>query len=248
MPRPGLAYFLTAALLSAACAPSNRPPAETPLDPEAVTLDTRQIAAGYSVELRPAVPPKRDGPPFMNGEPAHLRVAFDRDSLGVDEDHLQRKLLILPVAEYHRLLGEPERKAFDAIIASLEERVAKHDASPVRQIDILPPAEATQVLRAQVRYLAFHNGAGLRLVTRYAQEVSPTTNDDLFYTFQGLTEDGRYYVSFTCPIDASGLEVTGDVAATTRFLDNLAPRGFQPDLEALDRMIASLELTRDMAR
>lgn len=248
MPRPGTAYFLIATLLTGACAPSNRQAAETPLNPEAVTLDARQVAAGFTVELRPAVAPERDGPPFMNGEPAHLRVAFDHDSLGFDDDYLERKLLILPIAEYRRVLGEPERKAFDAIIATLKERVAKHDASATRQIDILPPAEAAQVFRAQVRYLAFRNGAGLRLVTRYAQEVTPTTNDDLFYTYQGLSEDGRYYISFTCPVDASGLEVTGDVAATTRFLDNLASRGFQPDLEALDRMIASLELTRDMAR
>jgi hypothetical protein len=40
----------------------------------------------------------------------------------------------------------------------------------------------------------------MRFITMYGQSVNTVSNQELFYTFQGMTNDQRYYVS----VDAAG--------------------------------------------
>ena len=59
---------------------------------------------------------------------------------------------------------------------------------------MLPILNAAQVFHAQTKYLDFNDGSGVGFVTYYAQDVSPVTRDQIFYSFQGLTDNGKYYV------------------------------------------------------
>jgi hypothetical protein len=92
-------------------------------------------------------------------------------------------------------------------------------------IPFLPLLNAAQDLQAQVTYLDFDGGSGVRFITHYGQEPRPYVNDELLYTFQGLSADGRYYVSVTFPINAAILPasfsdspVTDDFEAFARNL------------------------------
>jgi hypothetical protein len=79
-------------------------------------------------------------------------------------------------------------------------------------------------------------------------------NQSLFYTFQGLTKDGRYYVVATFPISAEGLSDEPDIQDWNAFfagyqdylketanqLNAYSSGKFTPDLELIDAAIQSL--------
>ena len=68
---------------------------------------------------------------------------------------------------------------------------------------MLPTFNSAQDLRGQVYPLAFQGGRGLRFIARYSQEAAPVVNPAVFYTFQGLTEDGSLYVAAFFPLYVS---------------------------------------------
>ena len=55
-------------------------------------------------------------------------------------------------------------------------------------------------LHARRAYLSFASGAGVRGLTQYQQDIFFFTNNGLLYEFQGLTQDGRYYVNVRYPL------------------------------------------------
>ena len=60
-------------------------------------------------------------------------------------------------------------------------------------------------LHVRRKYLDFANGAGVRGVVEYAQDIFFFTNNGLLYEFDGLTQDGRYYINVRYPIATSFL-------------------------------------------
>ncbi|WP_045235306.1 hypothetical protein, partial [Deinococcus pimensis] len=109
----------------------------------------------------------------------------------------------------------------------------------------LPTAFAGQVLHGAVRFLDFPGGAGVRYLVAYSQEVAPLTRGQVFYTFQGLTRDGKYLVSLDHPVDVPFLprDLFGaGVPARERDLLATLERG-GTDVDAAYRAY-----TRDVAR
>lgn len=47
------------------------------------------------------------------------------------------------------------------------------------------------------------DGGGIRYLTQFGQAAGLITNPELFYTFQGLTDDGAYYVAAVFPVAQS---------------------------------------------
>ena len=87
------------------------------------------------------------------------------------------------------------------------------------------------------------------------------SNDSTAYYYQGLSDDGKYYISFWWPVSTSALPETADAAApdvqqlasspetssayvaeTAEMLNNFASEAFLPDLSQLDAMIGSLTI------
>ena len=131
----------------------------------------------------------------------------------------------------------------------------------------MPLIHATRILRVQERLLSFQNGKGTRAIVQYVQEAMPLNNEHLFYSYQGVTDDGRFYVSASFPVQAAMLPATSQtslpdippplasdlgsvqtyVDAVNRFnveaterLERLAADDFTPGLDALDAIIRSL--------
>ena len=136
-------------------------------------------------------------------------------------------------------------------IEGLQALLEARPASPDYEIAVLPLINAAQVFHVQLEYLDFQNGSGVRFVTHYSQEdVSRVTRDNIFYTFQGLTPDGNYYVAAYFPISTAGLpdipvEEDWEAALARRAaiitqLHGLSSHEFEPDLDMLDRVIQSL--------
>jgi hypothetical protein len=161
------------------------------------------------------------------------------------------QIVVYPAADYAAM--HPLAKAQ---IDQLKVLLAAKPSVPGGTMPYLPLHNAAQVFHSQLAYLTFANGAGLRYVTAFSQDVSPTTNQHLLYTFQGLTDDEQYYVTAFFPVktavlpdavqvddwEAFNLNYVTYVAKTKSMLNDLTPLDFIPDLTLLDEVVTSLQV------
>jgi hypothetical protein len=129
----------------------------------------------------------------------------------------------------------------------------------------LPMWEACQALVAHVTYVNFQKGQGVFFLTQWDTETSQITNDGLVYAFQGITDDGKYYVyaefSVSTPVLPNGDEPSVKEWNEKNYLlshqsrqylayqrpvvaELEALRGdkFQPKLKLLEQLIESLKV------
>ena len=72
--------------------------------------------------------------------------------------------------------------------------------------DSAPETMGTQSISAQPQFLDFKSGKGIRYLTQFDKTPpQPINGASLFYTYQGLTDDGKYYIAMILPISASFL-------------------------------------------
>ena len=142
------------------------------------------------------------------------------------------------------------------IVASLQRLLASPQECPT--MPFLPLFNAAQVMHAHVQYLDFKNGQGLRYLTQFDQAFIPINNYELFYTYQGLTSDGKYYVAAVLPVTHPSLPAEANVTGNeppefnSDFQVYLAKLGlptntaasstYVPDLAGLDAMLRSLQI------
>lgn len=167
-------------------------------------------------------------------------------------------LLIYPTDQYTSWLNANSFQLSDWGPQALANILQQQSLTP-GAIPVAPVPTASQVYQAQVRYLPFTGGTGIRFISSYAQDVSPITNDDLIYSYQGLTSDGKYWVSLFYPVTTAALpnsiqdtQVTGEnydtfaqnyttyIEQTTTKINNLEPDEFGPSLNSLDQMVQSI--------
>lgn len=250
-----LALLLCAALtlLLAACQPAVPPTAqpEQPTLPTALTgkhvsLDLAGIATGQTVETIPAVPASDDRP-YWEVAPEHLRLTLE--GYPVSNHLMKAQIFIYPVeklSEFNPAAGQIEG-ALTALLSKREEA----DVMP-----FLPVFNAAQMMHAQVQYLDFKNGSGVRYLTQFAQGIVPVNSYEMIYTFQGLTADGKFYVAVILPVTHPGLPADDQISAddprladfpayvneTAAWLQEQPAASFAPDLAVLDALIASIEV------
>ena len=141
-------------------------------------------------------------------------------------------------------------------IADLANRMSTNfDQKPLPFLS--PGIGAHQEFWAKLEYVEFESGAGIRYVTRYIQDAFPLTADGgLLYTFQGITEDGEYYIFAQFPMRTSIFpnEIDSETFDFVDFRENYAAYRadvieslfelpddeFTPSLEKLDALIVSI--------
>jgi len=211
------------------------------------------LAAGVQEETFPASPPD-DLVPVPEHKVIVLVDSYAatrrlyRQPAGLDGE---AKLMIFPVAGYEAaspLAGER--------IQALRSLLAERPASPVGEIPLLPLVNGRQMFYSQLAYIDFANGSGVRFLTQYAQEPRNVNNSEMFYTFQGLTADGAYYIAAFFPVSTQSLPeddailredyVAFEAAygtylpAAVQALDALSGQDFEPNLAKLDAILQSL--------
>jgi uncharacterized protein YraI len=211
------------------------------------------LATDVSVATIPANPPVPDTPPW-NYAPAYTR--FSLVGYPTENRYFRPQLSIFPVVDWETMDPDTTATRINALQTLIRQR---SDLNAVTdELPLLPIANAAQVIAVQRGYLNFQDGAGIRFVTHYAQSVDPLTNESIFYTFQGLTGDGAYYVAATFPVTTSALPDTIDyntfdynafsasyqsyMDTTIKTLNDLPTSGFAPGLSKLDALIQSLRV------
>ena len=257
--------MLIAVLLLAACQPAaptapvaspqpSQPPPQ-PTEPSGeiqtgVSLDYAEVAQSATLETVPAQTAAADAPNW-EGAPEFQKLTLQ--GYAVADHPIQPQVFIYPVAD---LAAANERMGE----AAVDLKALLQSRQPGEQIPYLPLlASAKEVLIARVDYLDFQGGSGVRFLTQAGNGLAPVNNSALVYTFQGLTSDGKYYVSAVLPVThpALGAETTPDeeminaitadpgyyasyLAEKTAWLDGQPAASFTPDLDKLDALIRSI--------
>lgn len=194
-----------------------------------------------------------DAPDFSRF-PAYEQI----DLIGYPSKNTYHKprIEIYSVAEFEQL-----NPSAQAQIERLKQLLADVPAAPA-SMPFLPLFNAAQVFYAQPKYMNFQSGQGVRYLTQYDQAMIPVNNQEIFYTFQGLTSDGQWYIAALLPVTSGRLPDSGTLSqeqmATLSTPDgfkqylgqivgelNAAPPGeFTPSLDQLDALIQSLQVQK----
>jgi len=168
---------------------------------------------------------------------------------------------IYPVKEYEQI-----NESVPQTINDLQTVLAAQSTSPDMPIPFLPFQNASQVFHAQEKFISFQNGSGIRYITQYDQAPLPINNKSMYYTFQGLTSDGEYYVSVIMPVNLDYLPEDdkpnlptpdGGIPFDWEHFENFpnyltaiveklsrSDNTFNPTLETLDRLVETLLVTK----
>ncbi len=139
----------------------------------------------------------------------------------------------------------------------------------VDQLPAVPFFNAQQVFASNIQIITFQSGRGVRFLTEYGQYPASANNHDLFYEFQGLSNDGNYYIVAILPASLPMLGESSDPAsavpvggvaypgmgavkadwdryynAVSVQLNAQGPDSFVPSLNQLDLLIQSIKITQ----
>jgi hypothetical protein len=149
--------------------------------------------------------------------PGHTQIMLEGYLLQ-DKFH-QPRIFIYPAQAY----AEQNPGAFESL-----RRINNFVDDPGAPVDVdqlptVPFFNAAQLFASNVYPIDFQNGRGVRLLTQYAQNATPVNNNELFYHFQGVTEDGAYYVIAIFPIAVQFLAESNDSAQFFLMKESLSP-------------------------
>jgi hypothetical protein len=218
------------------------------------------LAAGGSGTLVPET--KGDTVAPYEIAPEHIQLKLDGYALA-DKFH-QPQIFVYPAQAYAQL------QEFGKAAQSLERLSAVLTQSSmvnVKELPEVPFFNVSQAMAAKVKVIPFQHGRGVRMVTEYAMARIIINNHELIYHFEGLTDDGKYYVIAILPITAPSLPEDGQPGSAVppggvpvpdyndmnanwmgyfgdarQMLQGLEPGAYNPNLDQLDALIGSLTI------
>lgn len=211
------------------------------------------LASGYTCET---VPESSEG---MEVFPQYTNLTLQGYVLS--DKFFNPHISIYPVQRYSELLPDfiPGRVSdLQTLIGGSPAPV--FTASFSYSLPFLPVFNAGQVFFAGYQVVPFMNGGGIRYLTLYAQYYAPVNNNDLFYTYQGLTSNGQYWVSAILPINNPILPANADNppggVSWEEFNNNYGPYitdmiaqlnsqpqdAYSPSLGLLDALVGSITI------
>ncbi|MDH5506537.1 MAG: hypothetical protein OEZ02_04890, partial [Anaerolineae bacterium] len=179
------------------------PPTDAPdISYEGVSFSYDEAIAQFvNVETIAAVT-DGEGPSWAVA-PEHYRFSFVDYALA-DRFH-EARILIYPTAEF-----EAANPQAANVVAALKAVLQSKPTSTAENLPFLPIWNAGALIQTNLGYVDFPGGSGVRYLTQHGQAYWPINNHDLFYTFQGLTSDGQYYIAAILPVSNPVLQETGE--------------------------------------
>lgn len=185
--------------------------------------------------------------PGSGDMPQHVTVNLNL--YAVTENIHQPQVLVFRASEYSQY------SELTASIISQLQSLQYVDGQPL-------PKELSADFSAQIHAVNFKNGHGVRYLTQVFQNFNTVNNQELFYYYQGITNDGQYFVQAVLPINASYLvadsnpnsplpadgipfnmdDFSGYLNTVNQKLNSTDTFNFNPYLDALDEMIESIQV------
>jgi hypothetical protein len=214
------------------------------------------LGSGASGEIVPA-----------NPEPLAYSTKFVRIVLNdfpvvapSPNDYYKAEVRVYPVAEYIAL----NNWAY-TVVNRLQTMLANPSAPLLNATLPYPPYRGTaaQLYAAQARLVSFKNGNGVRMLSSYAQYPAPIGKLESIYHYEGLTQDGKYFLvvdvpvvlpaysditnpgenGVTYPLNYQGWEdVQPYYQSMTDLLNTFSPDTFNPNLDKLDALVQSINV------
>ena len=189
--------------------------------------------------------------------PAHLE--FTLTGYQLQNRFHQPKIYVYPANEYAQAMPTVTEQ-----IKRIQNILAGSPLSKETMPNV-PFFNAGPLIASNMQVLGFQSGGGVRMLTEYAQYPATINNYELFYHFEGLTSDGKYYIVAIMPVTApilaeddkpdatippGGVPITADTgpddayyASVTEKLNSIPPDAFTPSLTVLDALIRSIIVT-----
>ena len=210
------------------------------------------LATGANPEKMTAVDTNSGAP--WDIAPTHLR--FTLTGYPLQGKFSEPQIYVYPADEYAQVNSNASEQ-----IGRLKKAVS---GSPLLKETLpnVPFFNAEHILAANLKLLNFQNGNGVRELTQYDQYPAPVNNHELFYHFEGLTSDDKYYVIAILPITApilaedekpespvpaGGVPIPANTGpnevyyiSVTQKLSALTPENYAPALDALDALVQSI--------
>lgn len=214
-----------------------------------VTYNGTTLMPSIAGSINPeTIPSSLETNPYW-GLPEHDQFMFN--GYPVENDIHEPVIRIFPTDTYRAGFEEAEQ-----VITALEQLLADRPAVPGDNLPFLPIWNAGPLGTAKIKYLDFQSGGGLRYITQYGQAFWPFYNKGMFYTYQGLTADGRFYISAILPLAHGVLDEYDDFQPADDFhtnaaalivdqvdlLNTQAESSFSPSIEELDAMMQSITI------
>lgn len=130
------------------------------------------------------------------------------------------------------------------------------DDGSTRPLPFVQFTGAGQGIHARAHYIDSSELAGIAYLTAFRQEAYPFSASDFWYTFQGLSHDGAWYVAVDIPVEAgmfpakvspkeanrmsSAKRWTKYVRQSSKTLNGAAPDSFTPPLTSIDAVVESI--------
>lgn len=196
--------------------------------------------------------------------PGHLQVMLG-DYYVLKGKSNQPQIYVYPSQAYAELVPA----AFESLHRLYNILGAPGSQISTDQLPAVPFFNSQPVFVSNIQVISFQNGAGVRFLTQYAQYPAPINNQDLFYQFQGVTNDGAYYIVAILPITVPFLAENGDATGTlpiggidypsmsnlnpdwdeyytaaTELLNATSPDSFTPAINQLDLLIQSIKIAQ----
>ena len=250
---PGVDSMVTQTLQALTAAPAQTSTPEQ-LTPDGTTVNTAEISFiipnGVANDAASALNTNVEYPyinPSSGDMPQHITITLDL--YAVSGAVYNPQIMVFRAAEYAQY---SERTA--STISSLQS---------LQYVDGQPLPEAlTADFISQIHAVNFKNGYGVRYLTQVFQNFNPVNNQELFYYYQGITDDGQYFVQATLPINTTYLSADGNpntplpadgipfnmddfpgyLNAVNQKLNSTETFNFNPYLDALDEMIQSIQI------
>jgi len=182
---------------------------------------------------------------------------------------------VYPLRAYEKAFAA-DRKARREVVATINQmrQILRSRSLPLKgDLPSLPIPDGYYAFRAHTAFLRFDNGTGVVFLTQGQQDEMPVNNQNLSYEFQGITDDGRFYVTAEFPVAAPFLAYDRDkanygavvkeascyqcadhrrfmqeyrayVSKVQEQLEKLRPEEFQPSLKSFDDLVKSIKVTK----
>jgi hypothetical protein len=221
-------------------------PSPTPTG-QAISIELGGVANSISEQIVPAVQKTADSA-WWQAVPAYLTATLNNYPVA---GPITPQIFVYPTQDLPAWNPDADKQVKD-----MQALLVSHLVTGA--MPFLPLKPEKQVIQSAIKGIEFNNGQGVRYLTQYNSGIVPVNNQQLFYTFQGLTSDGRFYISAVLPVIYPGLpadslsvppendpfwtDPAGYIAQTSKTLSEAPTSSFTPDLSTLDAMMSSLEV------